>query len=78
MLQSLSLRFVKIKAPNNAGSFAFVTFVDEAAREEALGKLNGHKYKGKQLEAIVIDQFYCVSSAFWILLVKTQNPAGVA
>jgi RNA recognition motif-containing protein len=51
-LQRLNLKYVKIKSPNN-GKFAFVTFVDQEAREEARKALNGAKYKGRDLEAIV-------------------------
>ncbi|CAF0862793.1 unnamed protein product [Brachionus calyciflorus] len=50
-LTSLNLKFVKIKLPTN-GTFAFVTFKNEDARQEAFKILNDTKYKGKQLEAI--------------------------
>ena len=51
-LNSLNLKYVKIKAPNQ-GRFAFITFQDEAARDEALKLLNGAKYKSRELEAFV-------------------------
>ena len=55
-LTQLNLKFVKLKSPGNS-SFAFVTFVNEEARVHAKSALNGVKYKGKQLEAIVSCQF---------------------
>jgi tRNA (uracil-5-)-methyltransferase len=51
-LSSLNLKYVKVKSPANA-THAFVTFINEVAREEALKVLNNSKFKGKQLEAIV-------------------------
>ena len=51
---SLNLKFVKIKAPQSS-SFAFMTFVSEQAKEEAMKIINSTKYKGKQLEAVVSD-----------------------
>ena len=54
-LISLNLKFVKIKAPNK-GRYAFITFQDETARDEAIKVLNVTKYKNNQLEAVVSNQ----------------------
>ncbi len=35
------------------GKYAFVTFVDEEAKNEAMRVLNSHKFKGQTLIAIV-------------------------
>lgn len=48
----LNLKFVKIKAPQSS-NFAFLTFANEEARQEAIKLINNTKYKGKQLEAVV-------------------------
>lgn len=62
-LTSLSLKFVKIKSPNGSG-FAFVTFVDEQAKLEAQKILNESKFKGRQLEAVVIRGICSFGKAF--------------
>lgn len=49
---NLNLKFVKIKAPQTS-SFAFLTFINEEAKLEAMEIINKTVYKGKQLEAIV-------------------------
>jgi len=49
---NLNLKFVKIKAPQTS-SFAFLTFVNEEAKLEAMEIINKTVYKGKQLEAVV-------------------------
>lgn len=48
----MNLKYVKIKAPNQS-RFAFITFQNEAARDEAIQVLNASKYKNRQLEAVV-------------------------
>ena len=48
----LNLKFVKIKAPQSS-NFAFLTFVNEETKLEAIKLINSTKYKGKQLEAVV-------------------------
>ena len=53
-LNSLKLNFVKLKAPNPS-SYAFVTFVSEEARNEGMKIINNTKYKGKDLEAVVLN-----------------------
>jgi tRNA (uracil-5-)-methyltransferase len=52
MLRSLDLKFVKINSPGRC-TYAFITFIDENAKQEAMKILNGYKYKGHELTAIV-------------------------
>ena len=52
MLRSLELKFVKINSPGRC-TYAFITFTDENAKQEAMKILNGYKYKGHELTAIV-------------------------
>ena len=53
LLRSLELKFVKINSPGRC-TYAFITFVDENAKQDAMKILNGFKYKGHALTAIVI------------------------
>ena len=50
MLRSLDLKFVKINSPGRC-TYAFITFTDENAKQEAMKILNGYKYKGHELTA---------------------------
>ena len=52
MLRSLDLKFVKVNSPGRC-TYAFITFVDDSAKQDAMKILNGYKYKGHQLTAIV-------------------------
>jgi hypothetical protein len=52
LFKHLNLQYVKVNSPKN-GSYAFVTFVNEEAKSQALKILNGYAYKGKELLAIV-------------------------
>lgn len=50
-LTSLKLNFVKISSPKKS-SYAFVTFPNEEAKQEAIEILNKSTFKGHQLSAI--------------------------
>ncbi|XP_033103335.1 tRNA (uracil-5-)-methyltransferase homolog A-like, partial [Anneissia japonica] len=50
MIINLNLKPKKVKAVNR-GTYAFVTFMCEEDRQEALRVLNGHKWKNQILKA---------------------------
>ena len=51
-LTSLKLEYVKVKSPGRC-SYAFVTFRNEEAKQDAMKIINESTFKGKKLKAIV-------------------------